>query len=83
MRDTGPSEESAPTGVLGGWISRLDLALELGLTVDTLRRWEKRRFGPPAVRAGRQVYYRRDAVKEWLQQQEQSDPRRPRAGGRR
>ena len=83
MRDTGPSEQSAPTGVLSGWISRLDLALELDLTVDTLRRWEKRRFGPPPVRAGRRVYYRRDAVQEWLQQQEQADPRRPRTGGRR
>ena len=53
MRDTGTSERSAPGGVLTGWISRLDLALELDLTVDTLRRWEARRFGPPCVRAGR------------------------------
>lgn len=40
MRDTGPSERSAPGGVLTGWISRPDLALELDLTVDTLRRWD-------------------------------------------
>ena len=40
MRETGSLERSAPSGVLTGWISRLDLALELGLTVDTLRRWD-------------------------------------------
>ena len=81
MRENGNLERSAPGGVLTGWISRLDLALELGLSVDTLRRWEARRFGPPCVRAGRKVYYRRDAVQDWLQQQELPSPRR--AGGRR
>ncbi|WP_412079808.1 helix-turn-helix domain-containing protein [Thalassobacter stenotrophicus] len=62
--------------MLSGWISRLDLALELDLTVDTLRRWEARRVDPPCVRAGRKIYYRREAVQEWLQQQEQPTPRR-------
>jgi predicted DNA-binding transcriptional regulator AlpA len=83
MRETGSLERSAPGGVLTGWISRLDLALELGLTVDTLRRWEARRTGPPCVRAGRKVYYRRTAVEEWLEEQELNAPRRRRAGGRR
>ena len=76
MRDTRTSERSTQGGVLSGWISRLDLALELDLTVDTLRRWEARRVGPPCVRAGRKIYYRREAVQEWLQQQEQPTPRR-------
>jgi hypothetical protein len=67
--------------LLGGWISRLDLALELGVTVDTLRRWEALRFGPPCVRAGRKVYYRRDGVHDWLKLQEVPSPRR--TGGRR
>ncbi|PXW65639.1 hypothetical protein C7964_11621 [Loktanella sp. PT4BL] len=67
--------------LLSGWISRLDLALEFGVTVETLRRWEGLRFGPPCVRAGRKVYYRRDAVQDWLTQQEMPNPRR--TGGRR
>ena len=71
----------AGQGLLGGWISRLDLALELGVTVETLRRWEAIRFGPPCVRAGRKVFYRRDGVHDWLQVQEVPVPRR--AGGRR
>ena len=72
---------AAGTGLMGGWISRVDLALELGVTVETLRRWEGMRFGPPCVRAGRKVYYRRDGVHDWLQQQERPTARR--AGGRR
>ena len=51
------------------------------MTVETLRRWEGQRFGPPCVRAGRKVFYRRDGVRDWLQLQEVPVPRR--AGGRR
>lgn len=78
-----PDPKDKPRTLLVGWISRLDLALELGLSVDTLRRWEAMRTGPPCVRAGRKVYYRRAAVEEWLDEQEQAAPRRRRAGGRR
>ena len=78
-----PDPKDKPRTLLVGWISRLDLALELGLSVDTLRRWEVMRTGPPCVRAGRKVYYRRAAVEEWLEEQEQAAPRRRRAGGRR
>ena len=51
-----PDPKDKPRSLLVGWISRLDLALELGLSVDTLRRWEAMRTGPPCVRAGRKVY---------------------------
>ncbi|MBZ0130239.1 MAG: helix-turn-helix domain-containing protein [Rhodobacteraceae bacterium] len=66
--------------LLAGWISRKDLAEELSLTVDTLGRWEARRFGPPCVRAGRKVLYRRRAVQDWLAAQEM--PRAKAPGGR-
>jgi DNA-binding transcriptional MerR regulator len=78
MIAAGTSARTATDGLLSGWISRLDLAVELGLTIDTLRRWEAQRFGPPCVRAGRKVYYRRDAVHDWLQLQEVPSPRRAR-----
>jgi hypothetical protein len=81
MTVTETPRRPAATGLLGGWISRLDLALELGVTVETLRRWEAIRFGPPCVRAGRKVFYRRDGVHDWLQVQEVPVSRR--AGGRR
>ena len=43
---------------------------ELGLTVDTLGRWERRRKGPACVRAGRKIFYRMSVVQDWLQSQE-------------
>ena len=52
------SDTTAST-LLAGWISRRVLAVELGISVDTLGRWEARRVGPPCVRAGRKVLYRR------------------------
>jgi predicted DNA-binding transcriptional regulator AlpA len=77
-----PDPKEKPRTLLVGWISRLDLAQELDLSVETLRRWEAQRTGPPSVRAGRKVFYRRAAVEEWLEEQEHRAPRR-RAGGRR
>lgn len=78
-----PNPKDKPRTLLVGWISRLDLALELGLSVETLRRWEAQRTGPTCVRAGRKVYYRRAAIEAWLEDQELDAPRRRRSGGRR
>ena len=72
--------ETASTALLSGWISRKELADALCVTVDTLGRWEARRFGPPCVRAGRMVLYRRRVVQDWLGAQEM--PRAKVAGGR-
>ena len=71
-----PTAQPAP--LMAGWISRLDLALELGLSVDTLRRWDDRRTGPACVRAGRTIYYRRAVVLDWLEKQDSTK----RANGR-
>ena len=71
MTETATFPRPSKPRLLSGWISRLDLALELEVTVETLHRWEKLRFGPPCVRAGRKIYYRRDAVQDWLLAQEQ------------
>ncbi len=62
--------ETTSAALLSGWISRKDLADALCVTVDTLGRWEARRFGPPCVRAGRMVLYRRRVVQDWLGAQE-------------
>ena len=72
--------DSRPAALLSGWVTRKDLAEALSVTVDTLGRWEARRFGPPCVRAGRMVLYRRRAVQDWLDAQEM--PRAKAAGGR-
>ena len=72
--------ETTSAALLSGWISRKELADALCVTVDTLGRWEARRFGPPCVRAGRMVLYRRRVVQDWLGAQEM--PRAKAAGGR-
>ena len=79
---------AAPPGatssaLLQGWISRTDLAQELGVCEETLRRWADARRGPAFVKAGRKILYRRSVVLEWLETQEDMSPRRARAGGRR
>ena len=52
--------------LLTGWLTRAQVAGEIGVSVDTLARWETRRIGPPCVRMGRKVLYRADAFSEWL-----------------
>lgn len=60
----------APEGLLDDWMSRRELAGIIGVSSDTLKRWETRRIGPPCIRIGRKVLYRRGAVKDWLLEQE-------------
>ena len=82
MTETATFPRPSKPRLLSGWISRLDLALELEVTVETLHRWEKLRFGPPCVRAGRKIYFRCYVFQDWLMQQEA--PAAPkRAGARR
>ncbi len=83
LQETTESIAKPSGGLLGGWISRTDLALQLGVSEDTLRRWDVLRSGPPCIRAGRKVFYRRTGVLEWLDDQETNAPRRKRSGGRR
>ena len=68
---THPQPEAAfePLNLLADWISREQLAGELGLTSDTLARWEARRFGPPCTRIGRKALYRRASVQDWIRAQ--------------
>lgn len=63
MQDgSGPAAEP----LLGEWMERGELAHALGVTTDTLQRWQAQRIGPPSVKLGRKVLYRREAVREWL-----------------
>jgi hypothetical protein len=64
------ADDSETGRLLEEWMSRDDLAAELGVTTDTLQNWQTRRVGPPCARIGRKVLYRREAVREWLRAQE-------------
>ena len=52
-----------------------ELAALLGRSPRTLHRWHTRRVGPPRIKIGTLVVYRRIAVEQWLARNE-------RAGGR-
>jgi len=41
----------------------------------TAQRLRARREGPPFIRLGRKVYYRKEAIEAWLIAQEQHQPR--------
>lgn len=60
----------AHEGLLDDWMPRKELAGIIGISADTLKRWETRRIGPPCIRIGRKVLYRRGAVRDWLLEQE-------------
>ncbi|MCL1629918.1 DNA-binding protein [Roseibaca sp. V10] len=89
MQSIAPAAQEEPLNLLADWISRDQLARELGLTCDTLSRWEARQIGPACTRIGRKVFYRRDTVRAWLlaQEQQRKDAAKRgasrRAGGRR
>ena len=58
--------------VLVDYITKKDLAAELGITERTLNRWAVLRFGPPVVHAGKKrTLYRRAGVLRWLERNEQ------------
>ncbi|MEU1753997.1 helix-turn-helix domain-containing protein [Micromonospora matsumotoense] len=46
-----------------------DVSAHLGVPVQTLYTWRKRRTGPPAARVGRHLRYDPDAVRAWFVQQ--------------
>ena len=48
-----------------------ECAAELGRNARTLKRWRDLRQGPPYLRIGRQIYYRRQAVRDWFRRSEQ------------
>lgn len=65
-RDDAQAGERAPPALLDGWLTRQQLADELGLSVRTLANWASAGMGPSGVRIGTRVRYRRRAVLDWL-----------------
>jgi transcriptional regulator with XRE-family HTH domain len=73
--------EGGGTPLLDGWLSRAQVAQEIGVSTDTLARWETRRVGPPCVRIGRKVLYRAQAFREWLVARESRGDAARKTGG--
>lgn len=59
--------ETQRSSVLDGWLTRKQLSDEIDVAVDTLARWASDGIGPKFIRVGAKVYYRREAVRSWMQ----------------
>jgi predicted DNA-binding transcriptional regulator AlpA len=57
-----------------GLVTRDDLARHLGISTDTLARWEGRGTGPTSIKVGRRVLYRAATVNAWLRGLERPRP---------
>lgn len=60
-----PSED----GVLADYLSRSQLANDLGVTVRTISRWRIHGNGPIATKIAGRVLFKRDDVMRWIEQQ--------------
>ena len=47
-------------------LSASEVAAYLGVPIKTLYRWRYRREGPPALRVGRHIRYRRTDLEDWV-----------------
>ena len=73
---------SAPE-LLQGYLSEEEYAEQRGVTLRTCQRDRALRQSPPYVVMGRQVYYRIEAVREWLMKREQTNDRTPKSFAKR
>jgi hypothetical protein len=65
--DTAEPAAPANRAVLHDYITRQELAEQLGVHVKTLEAWERRRVGPPCQQIGKRIYYHVPAVRAWLE----------------
>jgi phage terminase Nu1 subunit (DNA packaging protein) len=67
----GPQGKPIAPLALEGYLSRHELAEQLGVSVRTIDRWDGLRKGPPRITVGRTILYGIDSVREWLHEREQ------------
>ena len=67
------------TDLLDSYLTKRDLAQQIGKTERTLDRWASLRIGPPRTLIGKSVFYQVDDVKAWLKAQREDTPQRRRA----
>jgi hypothetical protein len=64
---------------IAGYSSEIDTAKKLDRAVRTLRLWRQRREGPPWTKFGKLIWYRDQAIEEWLRSLEQGPAARGRS----
>jgi hypothetical protein len=80
------ADEVGGPDFLEGFVSEEDYARRRGVSLRTCQRDRQLRQSPPYVQFGRRIYYRVEAVREWLKKHEREADRTPAAprarGGR-
>jgi len=61
--------------IIQNLVSEAEYAAARGVCVRTIQRERAQRIGPPFIRLGRKVFYRPEAISEWLLDLEQVQPR--------
>lgn len=56
-------------------IPETDYAAARGVSLRTVQRERAQRIGPPFIKLGRMIFYRPQAIEQWLLAQEQMQPR--------
>ena len=52
---------------LDEYFSKQELSRSLGISIRTLDRWHTLREGPPRTRAGKKIFFKKDSVRDWLE----------------
>jgi hypothetical protein len=71
----GPNSVSTAPDFLQDFVSEADYAARRCVSLRTCQRDRQLRQAPPYVRFGRRVYYRIEAVREWLVKNERAADR--------
>jgi hypothetical protein len=70
MTDAGPTIAAENPLAVAGYLTEGEAAAQLGVAARTLRLWRQQRQGPPFLRLGQRILYRREAITEWLRSME-------------
>lgn len=79
LNDGQRAEANAAPDFLEGFISEEAYAVRRGVSLRTCQRDRQLRQSPPYVIVGRRIYYRVEAVRDWLLAREQHVDRKPSA----
>jgi len=59
----------------GEFLTRADVARFLSVSSRTIARWEHLRQGPPRIKIGNRILYRRESLLDWLKSHEEQPVR--------
>ena len=62
---------------LDGYIPEAEYARRRGVTLRTCQRDRQLRKAPPYIHLGRRIFYRIDAMRQWLVKNEHTEDQRP------